>query len=605
MSKSSLKNFGFTMFRSRPFFIYLLFFSIVIFYILASKFSPMYLYAQVTETNLTPRFVSPRFVHSLENSNETDIDSISGIVSSSNSHVQTDLSPIANTNSSVLPLEIRDTIESRGVTAVSSNKTRPDEKEEIATQVPYDIYKENGYYFVDWEKPEIVLVFTGMTNGYIEPCGCAGMDRMKGGLSRRHTFVKQLRCDKGWNVIAIDTGQITTGFGVQEELKFDMAVNAFNLMNYDVIGLGKGELRFPAYFLLTFTAPTSSNSQSLFTSANIGVYGFHSTYTLPYKVIERNGKRIGVASVIFVDQTTERRDENLLYADPEKKLLELVPKIKEEKCDEWILIVHGTKEDSLKLAEKFPFFKYIVTADTPSEPPAELHSTESGQAIIEVGEKGKYAVVIGLYRDGSTRYQRVALDSRFKSSPEVLLLMKDYQSILRALIVSQGFRDGLGITPVRSPQSELLGKYVGAQKCRSCHEDSYRIWGKTRHANAWKSLKETAIPPRDFDPECISCHVVGWDGLQHFPYIDGYSSEKETPDLINVGCECCHGAGEFHIVAELGNDEKLQKRIRTGMHLGSNVKKVCYQCHDGDNSPSFDFETYFPLIDHKKIVEDE
>ncbi|MBR5757495.1 MAG: hypothetical protein IKX88_02730, partial [Thermoguttaceae bacterium] len=42
---------------------------------------------------------------------------------------------------------------------------------------PYDVYKENGHYFVDWEKPDVALVFTGMTNGYIEPCGCAGMDR--------------------------------------------------------------------------------------------------------------------------------------------------------------------------------------------------------------------------------------------------------------------------------------------------------------------------------------------------------------------------------------------------------------------------------------------
>ena len=44
---------------------------------------------------------------------------------------------------------------------------------------PYDVYKENGQYFVDWEKPDVALVFTGMTNGYIEPCGCAGMDRMR------------------------------------------------------------------------------------------------------------------------------------------------------------------------------------------------------------------------------------------------------------------------------------------------------------------------------------------------------------------------------------------------------------------------------------------
>ncbi len=484
-------------------------------------------------------------------------------------------------------------------------KAKPISENGKVAREPYDVYKENGHYFVDWETPDLALVFTGMTNGYIEPCGCAGMERMKGGLSRRNTFLKELRNDKNWNVATIDTGQITVGFGVQEELKFDMAMNAFNLMDYDAIGLGKGELRFPAYFLLTFTAPTSTPTSSLFTSANIGVYGYHETYTLPYKIIDRGGQRIAVTSVVCGDETTQRRDENLLYEAPEKKLLELMPKLKKEKCDKYILIVHGTEQESLKLAKQFPIFNYVVTSDTPSEPPAEARSIGKDQSMIEVGEKGKFAVVIGLYKDGSTRYQRVALDSRYESSVEITLLMKDYQSILRNLITTKGYRGGLGVNPARSPQAEVLGKYVGSQKCRSCHEDAYRVWAKSRHANAWKSLKETANPPRDYDPECISCHVVGWDGLQHFPYVDGYSSEKKTPELLNVGCESCHGPGERHMAAELGNNESLQERIRTTMRLGDNVKKVCYLCHDGDNSPSFDFDEYYPLIEHAETDDEE
>jgi hypothetical protein len=30
------------------------------------------------------------------------------------------------------------------------------------------------------------------------------------------------------------------------------------------------------------------------------------------------------------------------------------------------------------------------------------------------------------------------------------------------------------------------------------------------------------------------------------------------------------------------------------------AKKVCLQCHDGDNSPHFDFETYWQKIVHKE-----
>ena len=156
-----------------------------------------------------------------------------------------------------------------------------------------------------------------------------------------------------------------------------------------------------------------------------------------------------------------------------------------------------------RLAKKFPFFDYIVASDGPSEPPAELREINDNQKVVEVGEKGKYAIVVGYFKDGSTRYQRVALDSRYESSPEITLLMKDYQSILKGLIVSKGIKRGLGINPASSPMADKLGKYVGAQKCRSCHEDAYRTWAKSKHATAWKSLTETANPPRDFDPECV------------------------------------------------------------------------------------------------------
>jgi hypothetical protein len=493
--------------------------------------------------------------------------------------------------------------------APQAEETEPKEttKPAASNQVeraPYDPIKENGEYFVGWEKPQVALVFTGLTNGYIEPCGCAGMDRMKGGLSRRRDFLKNLRETRGWDVVAVDAGQTTVGFGVQEELKFDMAMNAFRLMEYDAIGIGKGELRFPAYFLLTFTAPTAADSASLFTSANVGVYGFHDAYALPLKVVERGGLKIGVVSVVCPSEDLDHRDENLLLESPEKKLAELAPRMKKAACDKWTLIVHGTEAETEALAKKFPIFDFVLTADSPSAPPAEAKSLGGDRMLIEVGEKGKYAVVLGLYESGEIRYQRVALDSRFESSEDVALLMQDYQSILKTLITLKGHREGLGLNPAREPRSEQLGKFVGSQKCQSCHEEEHRIWLRSRHANAWKSLTDVANPPRDFDPECVGCHVVGWDGLQRFPYVDGFVTAENTPHLLNVGCENCHGPGEKHIAAELGDDEAKMEEIRAGMRLGSSVKTTCYSCHDADNSPEFDFDRYYPLIDHS-VPDDE
>ena len=571
--------------------------------------------ATYSQTSSAPRFVAPKF--SSPNDVEREDKSVETDLLQNVEVEETETEPVEiqnlDDNDSLIEENLSDSSDDLGATSdeevgdtASANvDVTKNPSGNSVEREPYDVYKENGRYFVDWKKPDLALVFTGMTNGYIEPCGCAGMERMKGGLSRRQTFLNSLREDMGWDVVTIDAGQITDGFGVQEELKFDMAMNAFQLMQYDAIGIGKGELRFPAYFLLTYTTPTSSTSPSLFTSANIGVYGYHQTYTLPYKIIEREGKKVCVVSVVCKDEALGQRDENILYEEPSKKLAELESELKKEKCDVYVLIVHGSEEETQSLAKRFSFFNYVFSSDSPSEPPAELKMINKGQGMIEVGEKGKFAIVLGLYDDGSVQYQRVALDSRFDSSPEITLLMKDYQSILKQLITTKGFRGGLGINPAKSPRADELGKYVGTQKCRSCHEDAWRVWAKSKHATAWKSLKETANPPRTFDPECIGCHVDGWNGIQCAPYADGYDSEEKTPELLNVGCESCHGPGERHIAVELDSDEAAQDRIRNLMRLGSDVKKVCYACHDGDNSPEFEFDVYYPLVAHEEDADED
>src|SRR5262245_17084271 len=78
----------------------------------------------------------------------------------------------------------------------------------------------NGQIFVDWPKPDVALVFTGEQDGYLEPCGCAGLDNQLGGLKRRFTFLKELR-DKGWPVVAMDLGEQEKRTGVQAGFKVD------------------------------------------------------------------------------------------------------------------------------------------------------------------------------------------------------------------------------------------------------------------------------------------------------------------------------------------------------------------------------------------------
>jgi len=453
--------------------------------------------------------------------------------------------------------------------------------------------------FDGWEKPKLLLFFTGFLDGYIEPCGCAGIEHMKGGLGRRHTCLQLLE-RKGWDVLPIDAGNLNKGFGQQEELKFNFVIDeAYRLMRYQAAGIGSRELLFPTDVLILYSLDVPGNPKR-YTSANVGIVEFTPDYVMPYRVLEKAGMKIGVVSVLGDSLLRNINNDEIVTASAAEKLREVLPKLDAERCDRKVLIVHGTDNEINQLLNQFANrFDFVLPSNTSAEPP--LQPRRIGNTmVLEVGEKGRYAIAIGLFDDPATpmRHERVPLDARFDSSPAVLEMMKMYQDQLRETGL-----EGLGIRPIPYARTETLGNFVGAQSCADCHETATRVWRRSNHAKAWSSLREIAVPPRDFDPECIACHVVGWNTTELLPYRGGFLNEKETPRLANVGCEACHGPGENHVRAEMGSNAVLQESIRGERRLSVEsgaAKRLCLTCHDGSNSPNFDFDTYWQKIVHKE-----
>jgi len=220
---------------------------------------------------------------------------------------------------------------------------------------------------------------------------------------------------------------------------------------------------------------------------------------------------------------------------------------------------------------------------------------------VQVGTKGMYTGVIGLFDDPAQplRYQRVPLDDRFPDSPEMLQLLASYQDQLKAAGL-----EGLGIKPIPYPTDR---KFVGSEACLDCHEPEYKTWKKTTHAHALETLihpGERSEVPRHFDPECLSCHVIGWNPQKYFPYVSGYLGVDETPLMHHVGCENCHGPGSAHVkVEEDGGPTEMLNKLREEVTLPlPEAEKKCMECHDLDNSPDFHepgaFDRYWKKIEH-------
>jgi len=463
---------------------------------------------------------------------------------------------------------------------------------------PFDPIKENGQFFVGWTKPTVALVFTGNQDGYFEPCGCAGKERMKGGLSRRHTMIEQLRAD-GWPLVVMDLGGLIKGFGKQTEVKFQITVDALRRIGYHAINLGRNDLRLPAPLLLSVIAP-SSGTESEFVSANVALFDFDTDqWTSRFRVVEAGGKRVGVTAILGKSYQEEIRNPDLSFADPAEALAKVVPQLKQQ-ADILVLLAYAARDEAIALVREFPEFAVVAISDGPAEPPGAPQFVPDTQTmLVFVGEKGMAAAVVGIYERNNPpmAYQRVILDSRYPDSPAMKEMMATYQAQLQALGL-----EGLEIRPAPHPRREVQGEFVGSEKCAACHEESYRVWKRSGHSRAWETLVRLD-PPRNFDPECISCHVTGWHPTRYFPYLSGFLSEQKTPHLINVGCESCHGPGGEHVAAEMGSDLERQRRAAEAMivtkeQAESSEAHSCRNCHDLDNSPDFDFSTYWPLVEH-------
>jgi Cytochrome c554 and c-prime len=118
--------------------------------------------------------------------------------------------------------------------------------------------------------------------------------------------------------------------------------------------------------------------------------------------------------------------------------------------------------------------------------------------------------------------------------------------------------------------------YAGSESCKSCHEDAYAWWRKTKHGRAYATLEQKH---KQFDLSCVGCHVVGYNQ-------PGGSTVTHVENLKDVGCENCHGPGSQH------NAEPN----KPGLLARDTPEPVCGACHTHEHSDRFSYEAFKTLM---------
>jgi len=449
-----------------------------------------------------------------------------------------------------------------------------------------------------WPTPQTVLFVTGNQHGYIEPCGCTGLENQKGGLARRFTLMKQLT-DLGWPLVPMDAGNQVRRTGRQSEIKFQTTAAGLAEMKYEAIGFGPDDLRLGVGELIAVAA-VDNPAEGRFQSANVVL--IDPSLMAQAKVVVSGERKIGIASALDPKMLEDGQNDEIQVAEVQEKMEAALELMKQGKSDFNVLMFYGDEEAGKAVVRQTPGFDLLVVAGGYGEPTYQAEKIDSSETrMIVTGNKGMYTGLVGLYPDGPPRYARVALTHDFADAPEMRILMRAYQDQLQSLGL-----EGLGLKPVAHPSG---GKFVGTKTCGECHTTALGVWENSKHALATQHLVrpgERSDISRHFDPECISCHVTGWNAQNYYPYETGYVALEASAHLTGNGCENCHGPGASHSDAERedsGIAEAARDALRVAMRLPlENAKERCMECHDLDNSPDFHkegaFDDYWAEVEH-------
>ncbi len=429
--------------------------------------------------------------------------------------------------------------------------------------------------------PELTMRVSGYMMGRLTPCGCAS--GQMGGLPRR---VFNLKADRNHELL-IEGGRIIDGSHGVTALDLEKMSTALQVLSesetrYDVLGLCPKDLELPIEDLATY----------------LGGYDVPVVCS-DLKLKEEFKDKVQWPAKAFTERkatAVTARIASLTLALPEgnsRRYFTLLPP-----RDAWeaamagvdpghyrLLLVHGNRRQAAQMTALSPRPDLVICIGNDfSEPPAG-EDYQNGVPVVFPGIRGRMLLDLTLARgkDGPalTRYRVIYL----RGSRTVKGAMEDKtanQVILahRDTVKELGLREGLaGRLPTKNG-----AEYVGSGACKKCHQEDFEIWEGTLHAEAWKTLEKAQVEkykwPVTYYPDCIYCHTVGYYEKT------GFVNPQKTPDLRGVGCEACHGAGSRHVK----DPEKVK--------LGKVGAARCTKCHDFEQSPDFDYNDRWQLIEH-------
>lgn len=411
-----------------------------------------------------------------------------------------------------------------------------------------------------YEPRQILIVYSGNTLGELKPCGCA-REEDQGGIERRMGYMEAVRA-RTKNTLIVDTGDNFKEPTRQGKIKAKYLMQAMSEMKYDAVTFGDHDFVYGNSFIseqegipwvlsnMKSSLPISKARVKRFgknlSAAVIAVadpdllYGTHHSamqVTAPQEAVESQIRTLAKikAPDVIVLLTHMERDKALRYLGIEG-------------VD---VVINGHIEKDTDVIDMNPVLKDGKIFVQPGP-----RGQKMGELLITVDSQGQKSFV----------QKMVPLGSKVPMSAKMTALHDVYNQEVEELFFAS----------LSQRKNNKKKVFATESVCKTCHPKTHKTWQHSRHGTAYNTLRKVN---KAFDPECLACHVTGWNRP------GGFISEIDTPKLKNVQCEVCHGPALNHTQAPAAG-------------FSQDARQACKNCHVKNHSPRFNFDIYWEKIKH-------
>ncbi len=449
---------------------------------------------------------------------------------------------------------------------------------------------------------QVTLFISTEVKGYLAPCGCS--EAMRGGLSRSAFQIEQAR-KEGHPVHFIEAGDGVFGAATipeealgQQKLKAKTLAAGWKAMGLELAVPGSLDSTVGADFFSSLGLPRLAAGETRvldgvgIVSANDAAQAdalaatLHTKFTVALvaqplaDLLRAQPKHVqlvvsthtGDAFAAEESRVAGGNDVKLVQVQSKgRTLLRVDVFLRPSEGFEWLRGSDEQERELSALAERIENLRAQVNEPMLNPELKKLRAAKLEEIIARRAELAATPLPVPDKTSAAT-LRLIPLESSLPKDATVAALEKKYDADVGEMNLAWAKTNGVSCP---AATKEKPG-FVGTKTCVACHEAEGKVWLTTKHPLAYEAI---ANEGKQYHLDCIGCHVTGWKQPQGVCRID------QTEDRREVGCEMCHGAGSLH--ATQPKKTNINRNV---------TAQTCTGCHDAENSPHFNFETWVEKV---------